>query len=143
MQFAERRVERREELVGGVHAAAGQAVEQRRFAGVGIADQRDRAHRGTVAGAALCRARDGNPHQPAAQELDALRDQAPVGLQLRFAGTAEPDAAFLPLEVGPAAGQAGGHVIELRQLDLQLAFRALCALGEDIEDQARAIDYAA
>jgi hypothetical protein len=31
----------------------------------------------------------------------------------------------------------------LGKLDLQLAFMAACALREDIEDQARAIDHAA
>ena len=37
-------VERGEQLVGGVDAGAGQRVEQRRLAGVGVADQRHREH---------------------------------------------------------------------------------------------------
>ena len=41
LQRAQGRVERREQHVGGLHVGAGQAVEQRRFAGVGVADQRD------------------------------------------------------------------------------------------------------
>jgi hypothetical protein len=52
-------------------------------------------------------------------------------------------AAALALEVGPAAHQARGHVLELGQLDLQLAFVRTRALGEDVEDQAGAVDDAA
>jgi hypothetical protein len=43
---------------------------------------------------------------------------------------------------GPAADKPRGEVLELRQLDLQLAFRALGPLREDVEDEAGAIDDA-
>ena len=52
-------------------------------------------------------------------------------------------AAALALQMGPAADQARGHVLELCQFDLQLAFVRTRALGEDVEDQAGAIDDAA
>ena len=78
--------------------------------------------------------------QSCLQQLDALADQPAVGLELGFAGAAQADAAFLPLEVGPAPDQAGGHVLQLGELDLQLAFGAARALGEDVEDQAHAVD---
>ena len=77
-----------------------------------------------------------------AQQLDASADQPAIGLELRLARSAHADTAFLPLEVGPAADQPRGKVLELRQLDLQLAFRALGPLRENVEDQAGAIDDA-
>ena len=59
-------------------------------------------------------------------------------------GAAQADgAAALALQVGPAANQARGHVLELGQLDLQLAFVAVRAQGEDVEDQPGAVDDAA
>ena len=64
-----------------------------------------------------------------------LADQAPVGFQLRLAGTAHADAALLPLEMGPAAHQPGRHVRELRKFHLQLAFEAARALRENVQDQ--------
>jgi hypothetical protein len=41
--------------------------------------------------------------------------------------------------VAPAAHQARGQVLELGELDLQLAFARLRTLGEDLEDQAGAV----
>ncbi len=76
------------------------------------------------------------------QRLDAPRQQAAVGLELRLAGSAQADAALLPLEVGPAAHQPRGHVLELRELDLQLAFEAAGTLREDVEDEAAAVEHA-
>jgi hypothetical protein len=55
-------------------------------------------------------------------------------------GPRSPDAAFLALEVGPAADEARGHVLELRELHLELAFGAARALREDVEDQGDAVD---
>ena len=100
-------------------------------------------HGRTAARAILRRPAARHAPQPFPQQLDALRDQAPVGLELRLARTAQPDAALLPLEVRPAADEARRHVVELRELDLQLALGAACALREDVEDQAHAVDDAA
>ena len=78
--------------------------------------------------------------QPALQLLQALLQQAAVGFQLGFARAAQADrAAALALQVGPAADQARGHVLQLGQLDLQLAFVAAGALGEDFQNQQRAV----
>ena len=56
-------------------------------------------------------------------------------------GTAEKaEAAALALEVGPAAHQPPGLVVEMGQLDLEPAFRRRRAFAEDFEDQAGAVD---
>ena len=52
-QRAQGRIERREQHVGGLHVGAGQAVEQRRLAGVGVADQRDHAIRHALPAGAM------------------------------------------------------------------------------------------
>src|SRR5262249_37473560 len=82
------------------------------------------------------------PRELPCQRPDAPGQQAAVGLELRLAGTAQADTALLPLEVGPAAHQARRQVLELRQLDLELALEAAGALREDVEDQAAAIEHA-
>ena len=74
------------------------------------------------------------------QQADAIIDQPAVRLQLRFAGSPQADASFLPLEMRPAADEPGRQVFELGQLDLQLAFETAGALREDIEDQAGTVD---
>ncbi|GAA5240204.1 hypothetical protein BMMON2_30260 [Burkholderia mallei] len=80
--------------------------------------------------------------EPRFQHLDALADQSAVGFELRLAGAAQADATLLPLEVGPGPNQAGREVLQLRELDLQLAFVAARALREDVENEARTIDDA-
>jgi hypothetical protein len=66
------------------------------------------------------------------QGADALGNQPAVGLQLGFARASQTDAALLPLEVGPTSDQAGRQMRELRELDLELALEAACALRKDI-----------
>src|SRR6185295_10583710 len=130
------RVECGEELVGDVGFSAGEAVEERRLAGVGVAHEGDAKHAGTRAPRALRRAAAGELADAILELLHALADQAPVELDLllaRAAGLAEPPA--LPLEVRPAANEARGQVLEAGELDLQLAFVRTRALREDIEDE--------
>ena len=72
--------------------------------------------------------------------LDGVADHAAVEFDLRLARAAAPaDAALLPLQVAPAAHQPGAEVLQARQFDLQLAFVAARALGEDFQDQQRAV----
>ena len=78
--------------------------------------------------------------QLGAQSLDPLAYQAAVGLELCFAGSAQANTALLPFQVGPAADQACGKMLQLGQFDLDLAFMALRALRKNIEDQAGAVD---
>src|ERR1022692_2014506 len=140
LQTPQRRIERRKELVRGEALGAGQTIEQCRLAGVGVADQRDVANRGTPPRVALRLALAGDVLQSLLEQLHPRADQPPVALELRLARPPQPDAALLPLEVSPSADQPRRQVSELRELDLKLAFRALRPLGEDIENQAHPVD---
>ena len=71
---------------------------------------------------------------------DAAAGQPPVGLELRLARPARADAAAESLEVLPHAAHPRQVVLELRELDLELALGAARVLGEDVEDQLRAVD---
>ena len=109
------------------------ALRKRRLARVRVAGEGDRRRPGLALlapGPPLGR----GPHR--AQHLDAAADQAAVGLELRFARAPRADAAAEPLEVLPHAAQPGQDVVELRELDLELAL-ALARLGEDVEDEQR------
>ena len=124
---ARRRVERREQLVGGVRPGARQRVEQRRLAGVGVADDRDREHLAAHARAALHRALPAELLEPLLQHLDPPPDQPPVGLELRLARAAQADAALLALEVGPAAHQARREVLRAGRARPAPCLRGSCA----------------
>ena len=134
-------IERGEQLVGNIHAGLGHGIEQGRLAGIGIADQRHRECVIAAARAALRFALLVQLFQARAQGLDTVADQPAVGLELRLAGTAQADTALLPLKVGPAADQARGQMLQLGQLDLQLALVALGALRKDVEDQAGTVEH--
>src|SRR5690606_7858185 len=81
--------------------------------------------------------------EAAREQAHALPDQPPVAFELRFTRAAQADAAAaLALEVGPAAHEARGDVLQLGEFDLQLALVAACAQREDVEDQAIAVEHA-
>ena len=141
MNLARGGVERRKQLIGREAAGVGECIEQRRFAGVGVAHQRHRKHPRAIARTALHGALALQFFEFFAQQFDAHAEQAPVGFQLRLARAAQTNAAFLPLQVGPATHQARRQVLQLRQLDLNLALVALGALRENIQDQRRAIHH--
>ncbi len=78
----------------------------------------------------------------AAQFRHAVADQPAVGLDLGLAGAAEKaEAAALALQVGPAAHQPAGLIIEMRQLHLQPPLGGGSALPENFQDQPGAVDH--
>jgi hypothetical protein len=85
----------------------------------------------------------------AAQLGDLGVDPAPVGLDLRLAGSTATDAAALradastglPRQVATPAAQPLLHVVQLGELDLCLALAGLGVLGEDVQDQRGAVHH--
>ena len=124
-----------------VRVGAREAVEQRRLARVGVADEGDHGH-----AARPCAGRGAGGGAPARARArsrifsDAVADHAPVGLELRLAGAPRADAAAQALEVLPLPDEARQQVGELGQLDLELALHGARALGEDVEDERGAVD---
>ncbi len=129
-----------EQAVAHADLGAGERVQQRRLAGVRVADERDRRQRRALALGALHRARALDVLQAPAQRRDAVARQAAVGLDLRLAGAPRADPAAEPLEVAPQPAHAREVVLELGELDLELALGAARVRGEDVEDHGRAID---
>ena len=141
LQRARGRVQRVEQAVAHAHLRAGERVQQRRLARVGVADQRDRRQRRALALGALHRARALHVLQAAAQHRDPVARQAAVGLDLGLPRAPRADAAAEALEVAPQAAHARQVVLQLRQLHLQLALGAVRVGGEDVEDHRRAVDH--
>ena len=78
--------------------------------------------------------------EAAAQRGDAVAREPAVGLDLRLARAAGADAAAEALEVRPQPPHAREVVLELRELDLQLALGRVRVVGEDVEDHRGAVD---
>jgi hypothetical protein len=81
-----------------------------------------------------------------AQRRDPVARQAPVGLDLRLARAAGADPAVdpacaQPLEVGPQPPHAGEVVLELGELDLELALGRVGVVGKDVEDHRSPVDH--
>src|SRR5690606_10952818 len=76
------------------------------------------------------------------QLRDAVAYAATVGLELRLARAASADAACKPRERRILTDhKTWQKIFELRKLDLQFAFAALCTLRKNVENELRAIDY--
>ena len=141
-------VEGGEQRVLDEHPCAGQHVQQARLARVRVARDHHAGDRPAPAQAALRLAPGLEPVDLASQLGDLRPDPAPVGLDLGLTGTSGPDAATaghpaarLPRQGLAPATQPRQHVLQLRQLDLRLAFAALGVLGEDVEDERGPVDH--
>ena len=140
LEAARRRVERLEETVLDRHLGAGERVQQRRLADVRVPGERDRRHLRALALLAPHAALGPERLEPGPQLRDAAPGHAAVALELGLARAARADAAAEPLEVLPHAAHPRQVVLELGELDLELALGADGVLGEDVEDQLGAVD---
>ena len=132
-----------EELVLHVHTGVGQAVKQRRLAGVGVACQGNAEDIGGRALFALHIAVGGNVGKLATQHGDAVANETTVDLKLAFAlAKARANAAARPVlgKVRPHAAQAWIKVLQLGHLHLQLALMGLGMQAKDVEDERCAVD---
>ena len=141
LERARGRVERVEEPVANADLGPGERVEQRRLAGVGVAGERDGRQRGAVALAAHHLARAVLLVEPALERGDSVARQPAVGLDLALARAPGADSGAEALQVGPQPAHPREVVLELRQLDLQHALGAVRVVGEDVEDDRRAVDH--
>ena len=141
LEAAGGRVEGVEEPVPHPDLGAGERVQQGRLAGVGVAGERDARERGALAAGAHHAAVALQPRQAAAQRRDPVAGEAAVGLDLGLARAPGADPAPEPLEVGPQAPHPRQVVLELGQLDLELALGRVGVVGEDVEDDRGAVDH--
>ena len=75
-----------------------------------------------------------------ADGVDARPNPAAIGFELGFAGAARADAAAQPRQRRAGADQPRQQILQLRELDLQLAFARPRAPREDVENELRAVD---
>ena len=134
-------IERGKELVGRVGVGLRERIEKRRLAGVGITHQRYRHHATAHSRPTLRMSLTLDLAQSFPQQLDLVADDTAVHFKLRFTRTPHADAPTLTLQVGPHASQAGHQMLQLRELDLELALVAARPKREDIEDQTDTVDH--
>ncbi len=129
-----------EKLVFDMDVCGGKAVHESRFSRVRIADQSD--GRVGYLGSAVPMQAAGSRHlfEALAQGHDPLSNAAAIDFQLGLSGAARTDTSAQPRQVLPMAGQARQEVLELGQLDLQLARLRTSTPGEDIQDELSSID---
>ena len=136
------RIERGEQQVLGEHVGAGQAVEQRRLAGVGVADQRHRRQARLARGRRGCTARV--RRTPSRSRLmrtmrSPIRRRS-ISIWISPGPPRKPKPPRWRSKMGPGPHQPAALVVERGQLDLQAAFMRAGARAEDLQDQAGAVD---
>ncbi len=141
-------IEGGEKLVLGQDVGGGDLVEERRLAGIGVADDGavgDRKFFASLAAGAPLLADFG---EFALRAVDPLAGDAPVDLDLLFplapgGGPPTLPAAGPPalaVEVRPHPREARQRVLHAGELDLEASLLGLGAQGEDIEDDFLAVD---
>ena len=81
--------------------------------------------------------------QPFLQQRDTVTDNTTVCFDFLLARAAHTDTAALLFEVRPHAGEAREQVLVLRELHLRLGVGGLRVLGENVEDEMRAVHHLA
>ena len=141
LDLAPGRIERGEQLVLGLgHLGPDERVEQRRLAGVRVADDADGRPQPPVTAAGRGLALLADLLDPLLHLRDARPDDPAVGLELALARAPGTDATLGPREVGPQLGQPRQLVLELGQLDLEAALVGLGVQREDVEDEPATVD---
>ena len=135
-------IERLEEAVVDRRVRAGERVEERRLPDVRVAREGDRRRRRARALLSPHGALHPETAQATLQERHPRAREPAVGLELGLTRAARADAAAESLQVLPHPPHARKVVLELRELDLELALGAAGVLREDVEDQLRPIDDA-
>ena len=138
--LSHQRIERHEQRVGRGGRFIRQPVEQRRLAGVGVADERDGRHGPLLT--PLPQLRSPLPHliDLALNRLNPPANPPAVGLELRLARASRADAAAEARQRRRGADESREQILQLRELHLPLAFARPRATGEDVEYELRAID---
>src|SRR5205823_4376125 len=145
LQLAGSRIQGGEQLLLGANARAGQRIQQRRLARVRVPDDGGGLQLSAPAARALLMPLRAHLLDLAVEVADAPADAAPLDLDLLLAETTaranpSPPAADLAV-VGVCPDQARQQVVQAGSLDLEAAFVRACMLGEDLEDDLRAVEH--
>jgi len=144
-------VEGGEEFVFGKDFGGGEAVEQGRFADVGVADDGGVGQGDAAAFFAHGIALFFDFFEFGLDAVEAFVGEAAVGFELGLAlapsggGTSATGSAggtALAVEVGPHAGEAGDRILEAGEFDLKPSLSSAGAHVEDVEDDLMAVDDA-
>ena len=104
-------------------------------------DERDRRQVRALALGALDGARALDVLKASPEDRDPVAGEPAVGLDLGLAGTPGPDTTTKTLEVAPQSAHACKVVLELGELDLELALGASGVRREDVEYHRRAVHH--
>ena len=140
-QHPRRRVQGLEERVAHAHVGAGEGVQERRLACVRVPGNRHGGQMSLCPLGAHHRAARADVGEPAPKRRDPVARQPAVGLDLGLARSPRADSAAEALQVRPQAAHPRKVVLELRQLDLQLAVRGVGVPREDVENHRGAVDH--
>jgi hypothetical protein len=141
LHLPHQRVERDEQRIGCRGVRRRQPIEQRRLARVRVSHECNGGDRLLLAALAQLRATLPDLIDFALYRLDPRADAAPIRFQFCFTGATCADAAAEPRQHATRAYETRQQVLELRELDLPLAFARACSPREDVENELRPIDH--